>query len=109
MATTISFNYEDKRYVLEYDRRTVIELENKGFNPSKVDEQPTKSIFMLWTGAFEKHHSNVSIAKREEILAALGNKEELFQTLVQMYIEPAQMLSDSGEDGKKVKWELNKG
>lgn len=108
MATTISFNYEDKPYVLEYDRASVIALEKKGFNIIKAEESPITTLYLLWEGAFEKHHSNVSIQKRDEILKVLEKKSNLLETLVLMYSEPIQMLADT-DDSKKVKWELNKG
>ena len=108
--TSISFEYEGKKYTLEFDRRTVIALENKGFAVNKVDSQPIKNLYLLWEGAFEKHHSNVAVEKRDEILSALGDKESLISTLVQMYSEPAMILVDNDEDEtKKVKWEINKG
>lgn len=110
MATTISFEYEDKKYILEYDRRTVIMLENKGFDAKLLESKPMTTLYLLWECAFEKHHSNVSIEKRDEILKALGHKDTLFETLITMYSEPAKVLADDEEDnGKKVKWECNKG
>ena len=32
MAKTITINFEDKEYVLEYNRETIMALERQGFN-----------------------------------------------------------------------------
>lgn len=109
MATTISFEYEGKKYLLEYDRASVIALEKKGFDIQSPETKPVTTLYLLWEGAFEKHHSNVPIQKRDEILKVLGNKDSLIETLMIMYSEPVQILAEEEDEEKKVKWECNKG
>lgn len=40
MAKQLKFTFEDKEYVLEFTRRTVTEMEKKGFVAAEVENKP---------------------------------------------------------------------
>lgn len=43
MAKQLKFTFKDKEYVLEFTRRTVTEMEKKGFVAAEVENKPTLS------------------------------------------------------------------
>lgn len=43
MAKQLKFTFKDKEYVLEFTRRTVTEMEKKGFVAAEVENKPTRT------------------------------------------------------------------
>ena len=56
MAKQLIFTYEGKEYTLEFTRRTVTEMERKGFSASAITEKPMTTLPALFAGAFLAHH-----------------------------------------------------
>ena len=56
MAKQLIFTFEDKEYTLEYTRRTVAEMEKKGFIASDITDKPMTTLPALFAGAFLAHH-----------------------------------------------------
>lgn len=56
MSKQLTFTFEDKEYTLEYTRRTVAEMEKKGFIASEITEKPMSTLPALFAGAFLAHH-----------------------------------------------------
>lgn len=106
MAKQILFTYEGTDYTLEYNRKSVVELEKRGFVVNKINTEPLEQLSLLFYGAFLMHHPNTSRAKTDEICEALGNKEELWSSLTEMYAEPVNaFMGGEEDDGEgKVKW-----
>ena len=44
MSKQLTFTFEDKEYTLEYTRRTVAEMEKKGFIASEITEKPMSTL-----------------------------------------------------------------
>lgn len=105
MATTIEFEYKDKAYCLEFDRKSIKTMEDRGFVASKITEAPVSVLPELFAGAFLKHHR---FAKRElidEIYGAMTNKAELIDTLSKMYNEPiVELMTEEPEEGNGIAW-----
>lgn len=98
MAKTLEFTYGDKDYTLEFTRRTVTEMERRGFIASEITDKPMSTLPELFAGAFLAHHR---FAKREvidEIFSKLKNKDELIGKLAEMYNEPIQTLVEEPEE-----------
>ena len=108
MAKTIKLNYDGVEYTLEYTRRTVSQMEERGFVIADIGDKPATMIPMLYEGAFLAHHR---MAKNDiiwEIYESLKDKEGLMAKLAEMYAEPIEALFDEKEDdGKNVTWETN--
>lgn len=105
MATTITFDYNNMPYTLEFTRRTVEIMEDKGFKIAEIGNRPS-TLRVLFAGAFLAHHRNTDSKVIEEIYNCLPDKEELFKTLMIMYNEPLEALLAEPEDGKKVMWKV---
>lgn len=98
MAKQLIFTYEDKEYTLEYTRRTVAEMEKKGFIASDITDKPMTTLPALFAGAFLAHHRFVKEDVIDTIYNKLTKKEELINALAEMYNEPIMALVEEPEE-----------
>lgn len=105
MDKMLSFAYEGKDYTLEFTRRTVAEMERKGFIASDITEKPMTTLPALFAGAFLAHHRFLKQDVVDEIFSKLTMKEELIGKLAEMYNEPIMALVDEPEENAgNVDW-----
>lgn len=103
----IELNFEDKNYILEFDRAGVKRLEQNGFDINEVMNKPATMLPKLYKGAFAKNHPDVSEEKAVEIINNVPNKEEFIVALVELYTEPLNALmsnTDKGNASWKKTW-----
>lgn len=105
----INFEYNGKRYCLEYTRETVKQMESAGFNINQIGDMPATRIEQLWEGAFLAHHRRVigdGIAM--EIYKEIDDKKALLKKLAEMYNATLSYLlpDEDDEEGNagNVKW-----
>lgn len=105
----LSFTFEGSKYTLSFTRRTVQTLTRNGFKVDMISEQPAVGIPMLFRGAFMVHHRMIKEELTDRIWEKIPNKSEFIGKLVEMFVEPINvMLEDPDEnDEKKVEWEVN--
>ena len=105
MAKQLIFTYEDKEYTLEFTRRTVAEMEKKGFVASEITDKPMSTLPALFAGAFLAHHRFVKEDVINNIYSKLTKKEDLIGALAEMYNEPIMALVQEPEEDKgNVNW-----
>jgi len=105
MAKQLSFTYKDKEYTLEFTRRTVTEMEKKGFIAAEVESKPMSTLPALFEGAFLAHHRFEKKEVIDEIFSNMTHKDELIGKLAEMYNEPIMALVEEPEDSKgNVSW-----
>lgn len=105
MNKKLTFTYDDKEYVLEYTRKTVAEMEKKGFIASEITEKPMTTLPALFAGAFLANHRFVKQETIDTIYSKLTNKEELIGKLAEMYNEPILTLVEEPEENAgNVSW-----
>lgn len=105
MAKQLKFTFEDKEYVLEFTRRTVMEMEKKGFVAAEVEQKPMSTLPALFEGAFLAHHRFVKKDVIDNIYAHMTNKEDLIGKLAEMYNEPIMALVEEPEENEgNVSW-----
>ena len=105
MAKQLIFTFEDKVYTLEYTRRTVAEMEKKGFIASDITDKPMTTLPALFAGAFLAHHRFVKEDVINNIYTKLTKKEDLIGKLAEMYNEPIMALVEEPEEDKgNVNW-----
>ena len=105
MAKQLIFTFEDKEYTLEYTRRTVAEMEKKGFIASDIADKPMTTLPALFAGAFLAHHRFVKEDVINNIYTKLTKKEDLIGKLAEMYNEPLMALVEEPEEDKgNVNW-----
>lgn len=104
MSKQINFTYEGKDYTLEYTRRSIEKMEQRGFKLSEVTDKPVSTLPLLFAGAFLAHHPSEKMEVINAIFDEFDNKDDLLQKLGQMYNDPIRSMTES--EGK-VKWEAN--
>lgn len=105
MAKQLTFEFEGKEYTLEFTRRTVAEMERKGFIASEITDKPMSSLPALFAGAFLAHHRFVKEDVIDRIFSKLTKKEDLIGKLAEMYNEPIMALVEEPEEDKgNVNW-----
>lgn len=109
MAKQLCFTYDGVDYTLEFNRRSILEMEKRGFVAGDVETKPMTTLPALFAGAFLMHHRFVKQATVDEIFANMTNKEDLIGKLAEMYSEPIQALVDEPEkdSAKNVEWTAN--
>ena len=97
MAKQLNFTFEGKDYTLEFTRRTVAEMEKKGFIASDITDKPMTTLPALFAGAFLAHHRFVKEDIINDIYSKLTKKEDLIGKLAEMYNEPILALVEEPE------------
>lgn len=98
MAKQLRFTYDGKDYTLEFTRRTVAEMEKKGFIASDITDKPMTMLPSLFAGAFLAHHRFVKEDVINDIYSKLTNKEDLIGKLAEMYNEPIMALVEEPDE-----------
>ena len=109
MGKSITIKFEEKSYVLEYNRLVVGLLEKKGINVEMVINQPVNTIPSLFAGAFYANHKSTKPETINKIFDSLPEKADLTTLLCTMYMETADSLFNEPEEGTSgnATWELN--
>ena len=108
MAKTLEFTYKGKDYVLEYTRRSVQEMEKRGFVAADADTKPMTVLPAMFEGAFLAHHRFEKKEVIDEIFSKMSDKENLIAKLAEMYNEPIMTLLDEpSEKEGNVNWTVN--
>ena len=100
MAKQLHFTYDGKDYTLEFTRRTVAEMEKKGFIASDITEKPMTTLPALFAGAFLAHHRFVKSDIIDNIYSKLTKIEDLIGKLAEMYNEPILTLVEEPEEAE---------
>lgn len=100
MAKQLHFTYDGKDYTLEFTRRTVAEMEKKGFIASDITKKPMTTLPALFAGAFLAHHRFVKSDIIDNIYSKLTKKEDLIGKLAEMYNEPILTLVEEPEEAE---------
>ena len=108
MSKKIEFEYEDKKYVLEYNRDAIRIMEKQGFDLNQFVEKPMMMMDLAFQGAFIKNHRDIKAIKVEEIYEVIEDKKGLAQNLIIMIQETYDELFETkaNKDGKKVNWKI---
>lgn len=105
MSKQLEFEHDGKKYTLEFTRRTVSEMEKKGFIASEITDKPMTTLPALFAGAFLANHRFVKQETIEEIFSKLTKKEDLVGKLAEMYNEPIMALVEDPEENKgNISW-----
>ena len=108
MSKKIEITYGGEKYVLEFTKETVRQMESAGFNIRAAIDTPLSSIEMLFTGAFLANHGRAVKNKIPEKIMKDGLPREMFGRLVEMYNEPLEALFDKEDtDEGNLEWGAN--
>ena len=116
MATTITVNYKNEEYVLEFSRNSAKTMEQQGFVLDQISEKPMTMIPLLVYGAFMKNNKGIKRSLVDEIYEHITDKvgdgeNGFIQVLLEMYAETVNVLTDgsSTDEGNTAVWKVMKG
>ena len=105
MSKQLRFTYQDKDYCLEFTRKSIEIMENRGFRVSEITERPMSTLPVLFAGAFLANHRFVKPEVIDDIFKKMPDKSELIGKLAEMYNEPIEtLISDPAESEGNVNW-----
>lgn len=104
MATKINFTYDGRDYTLEFTRKSVKAMEDRGFVAARFAEAPMSVLPELFAGAFIANHKFLKRETIDEIFEKMTDKQMLIDTLSRMYNEPLAALMEDGDEGNGIKW-----
>ena len=107
MSKVISFEYEDKKYELEYTLRTAGMANEDGFVLDQLGEKPALMIPKLVYWAFARHHRGITRKQTESIYEWIRDKTGFVTALGEMYAEAVNALVDDEESAGNANWTLN--
>lgn len=85
MGNKISFNYGGKDYVLEFTRKSVEEMERRGFVAEDLLKKPLTVLPEMFAGAFIANHRLTKRKLIDEIFGKIDDKAGLMNDLAEMY------------------------
>ena len=103
----IALTYENKEYVLEYNRQSVRQMEGQGFVLDEITTKPVTMIPLLFMGAFIKNCKGVKRGVIDKIYEEIEDKTGLIEVLMEMYVETISTLTESTAEGN-VSWAIVK-
>lgn len=108
MNIKLEFVYKDVPYTLEYDRNSIIQMEQAGLDLADFLKKPISCVDIAFKGAFLKNHRATKEKLIEEIYGNMTDKEALINRLVEMINETYESLLDNPEDDSegKIKWDV---
>lgn len=106
MTRRISFVYKDKKYVLEYTKSSIKEMERRGFVIEEVLKKPLSMLPDMFAGAFIANHRFTRRKEIDEIYEQFDNKDELVNALAEMYsLVLEEFINELEKTGNGLKWE----
>lgn len=101
----VKFTYKGNEYKLTYTRKTVKKLSNQGLTPEYVRSNPIEGIPRLFAGSFQVNHASTTQNQIDEMFDLMGDKEELLDALINLYLQPLHDLFGEPDESSKIKWE----
>lgn len=101
----VKFKYEDKEYLLEFDRASVEVLEKMGFRLNDFTDKFATMQPLLLRGAFIKNHKYEKGLNYDKMWAAVKNQEGLVNALLNMVADTYQTLMNNDDEGNE-NWEV---
>lgn len=108
MAKQIVLHHDGKDYTLEFNRKSIQQMERSGFIASEIGEKPMSTLPTLFAGAFQMHHRFLDKRVIDEMLYNIKDKEDFISRLAEMYNEPLVALVDEPEEAEgNITWEAS--
>lgn len=98
MSKQITFEYEDKPYILEYTLRTAGQANEDGFVLDQLGDKPALMIPKLVYWAFIRHQKWITRQKTDDIYKWIRDKTGFITALGEMYAEAVNALVDDDEE-----------
>ena len=110
MSKQLRFTHKGTEYCLEYTRKSVEQMEKRGFKVSDIMDKPVTTLPILFAGAFIANHHDIKTETVDAIYMEMKSKDNLIAKLAEMYNEPIEALigaGDSEEAEGNLEWTAN--
>ena len=88
-----------EEFTLEFDKESVRDAENRGFDIDDVAKFPISKTEELFWYAFRKHHKRVDLLKARKLLEGIGTLPDGFlERLLALYAKPYEAFTESEEE-----------
>lgn len=106
----IKIEYKEEIYTLEWDRRTIMWIEQQGLSLVNLQDQVFTSIYLLFKGMLKKHHSLIATndSKVEGLLDELLRNGFNQQEFLGVAIEELQAFMETTQTSSKNKVVMTK-
>ncbi len=94
----ISFEHENKQYILEYTRKTAAMAERDGLELGLLGDKPAVMIPLLFHWSFYRHHKGITKDMTSKIFKEIRDKKGLINALSDMYADAVNALIDVDDD-----------
>ena len=108
MSKKIEFDYENQHYTLEYNRQSIVLMEQNGFIAEEYVKKPMTMIGLAFKFAFYKNHPKTTQEQIDKIFDSFPNKQELNTALISMIGECYDSLiaGDPEKESKNIEWKI---
>ena len=93
----ITFEFEDKKYKLDYTLDTAASANSDGFVLGEMADKPAEMIPKLVYWAFVHNHKGITRKKAMAVYEGITGKTEFITALTEMYVDACQALFDTDE------------
>jgi hypothetical protein len=107
MAKTIEIKNGKKTYKLGFNRAIVRRLNREGFNPGEESGHNIDDMFVLISAAFEMYQPDATEDEIFDLWGHLTDKEKLYNVLMEMFVEPVNVLGEPDENAEgNLSWKV---
>lgn len=107
MADKIEFVYNGSTYIMEFDRKSIVRAEeNLGLGIKEMQEMGISTFPKLFHAALLKHHPRIKESTVDMLYGKMSEKNDLLQTLGQMYADVVQSLFEEPAEGEAISWTM---
>ena len=107
MARKIIIEVKGQEYSLGVDRKTIVNLEKRGFNIENMKSQTVNTTLLLWVEGMKKFIPTMSDEKAlsvyDDYLAEGGDTGEVFEFLAEEYEAFIKTIQPNTEATKKAR------
>lgn len=98
---SIVINFNGKKFILEYNRKSITTMEAKGFKINELEDKPLTTVDLLISGAFYKNHKDITDEEIEDIISNIDDYEGFVKALVELYVKALNSIMGANEDKPK--------
>lgn len=100
MGKHLTVTYQGVEYCLEYTRKSVEQMEKRGFVASDITTKPMTTLPALFEGAFLANHRYVDSKLIDKIFKTMRDKSDLIEKLAELYNEPIMALIEEPDEAE---------
>lgn len=102
IGKSIDIEFDGAKYRLEFNRRSVEEMEKTGFLYADLQARPLATFPVLFAGSFRANHPFVKRDVVNSIYKSFRSNGEFLSKLIEMFTDTYTSLFDGSDDDEEV-------